>query len=420
MKKKILIHSIAFSPDGVSTAYLYNDIAKKFKDNDYDVIVLTTTPHYNVILSEIIKQPLSRKFLGLYYESNFDGIKVIHVPQKKFRSALLRIIGFAYWHVLSFFLALVQSKIDVIISPSPPLTIGLINILVGKLKGAKIIYNVQEIYPDFLINQGLLKSKLIIRILKVLERFVYNSSTAVTTIDAVFYQTIVSRFKDPSKLHIIPNFVDTKLFKPILPKDIRVNNEYFNAPNDNLKVMYAGNIGHAQDWSPLLSIAKTLANEPVEFFVIGEGVMKDWLMKEIDIKKVSNIHLIPYQNRDDMPSLIAFADLHFIFMTPEMENDGFPSKVYTIMACSKPLLILSGEGTPISNFLNPHGCAFLISEKSLGKKCEELVSAIRKCIQTPEILITMGENGFSVIESYYSKDVVTAQYFKLVDKGLNN
>ena len=64
MSKKILIHSIVFSPDGVSTAYLYNDIALKLKESGFDVTVLTTTPHYNVVNSEIIMQPLKRRAFG--------------------------------------------------------------------------------------------------------------------------------------------------------------------------------------------------------------------------------------------------------------------------------------------------------------------------------------------------------------------
>ena len=95
-KKKILIHSIAFSPDGVSTAYLYNDIANGFKDNGFDVIVLTTTPHYNIVKAEIEKQPIRRKLLGIYFESDYNGIRVLHVPQKKFKSSFLRMIGFVY------------------------------------------------------------------------------------------------------------------------------------------------------------------------------------------------------------------------------------------------------------------------------------------------------------------------------------
>ena len=82
MSKKILIHSLIFSPDGVSTAYLYNDIALKFQSSGYEVVVLTTTPHYNIVKSQLIKQPLKWKIWGICKISYFHGIKVIHVPQK--------------------------------------------------------------------------------------------------------------------------------------------------------------------------------------------------------------------------------------------------------------------------------------------------------------------------------------------------
>ena len=159
---KILIHSIAFSPDGVSTAYLYNDIALKFKENGYDVVVLTTTPHYNLVKSELVNQPLKKKLFGLYSVSNFQGITVRHVFQKKYKNSILRILGFIFWHFAALIIGLFEKDIDVIISPSPPLTLGIINIILAKLKSARVIYNVQEIYPDLLIEEGGLNSKLII------------------------------------------------------------------------------------------------------------------------------------------------------------------------------------------------------------------------------------------------------------------
>lgn len=134
MSRKILIHSIVFSPDGVSTAYLYNDIALKFKASGYEVAVLTTTPHYNVVDSELKKQPLRKRALGLFYESYFNGIKVKHIYQKKYKSTLLRLLGFVYWHIVSFVLALCEKKIDLILSPSPPLTIGLLNVIIVRLQ----------------------------------------------------------------------------------------------------------------------------------------------------------------------------------------------------------------------------------------------------------------------------------------------
>lgn len=409
---KILIHSIAFSPDAVSTAYLYNDIALKFREKGFKVIILTTTPHYNVLPEELKKQPVKCSLFGLYYTSNYKGINVIHVPQKKFKSSVLRMFGFVYWHIASVILGLFQKKIDVILSPSPPLTIGLINIILGKIKGARVIYNVQEIYPDLLIEAGGLKSKSLIYILKWLEKFVYKYSDKVTTIDKVFYNTIVNRFNDTSKLHIIPNFVDTSIYMPLSTKEIEINENYFPATN-SLKLMYAGNIGHAQDWNTLVKIAIKLKKEKIEFFVIGEGVMKAFLEVEIKTHELTNIHLIPYQPRESMPFLIAYADIQFIFMSPQTAGHGFPSKVYTIMACAKPMLVCSSPGTPVINFLKDKNCAFLIDENDMGLKTDKIVELL-KSIKREE-LIEMGKNGLNEINLNYSKEVVTDMYINLVN-----
>lgn len=409
---KILIHSIVFSPDGVSTAYLYNDIALKFKEKGYEVVVLTTTPHYNRIDAELKKQPLSPRFGGLYYESNFNGIRVRHVPQKKYKSTILRMMGFVYWHIMSFILGLFEKNIDIILSPSPPLTIGFINILIGKLKGAKVIYNIQEIYPDLLIEGGGLKSKNIISVLKWLEKFVYNKSDKATTIDKIFYDTIVTRFEDKSKLHIIPNFVDTDIYKPLDVNNVQLDRKIF-PESDSLKLMYAGNIGHAQDWEPLIRTAQHLKDENIEFFVIGEGAMKAHLEKEVERLMLNKVHLIPYQPRESMPSLIAYADLQFIFMSPQTEGHGFPSKVYTIMACAKPMLVCSGANTPIINFLKDKDCAYLVEETTLESKTDKVVEILRSISKNN--LLEMGKRGHADINKNYSKEAVTEMYVKLVD-----
>lgn len=411
-KKKILIHSIAFSPDGVSTAYLYNDIAVGLQQNGYEVVVLTTTPHYNIVPSVIKNQPLHKRWGGLFYESDFLGMRVMHVPQKKFKSFLARVIGFIYWHLLTIFIGLAQRNISLILSPSPPLTIGLVSIILAKIKGAKVVYNVQEIYPDFLINQGSLRSGFVIWLLRGLEKFVYNHSDRVTTIDEVFYNTIVTRFKEPAKLVIIPNFVDTSIYRPVSNR-VALDTTFFPGTR-SLKIMYAGNIGHAQDWPSLLHIAAALRNEPIDFFVIGEGVLKEQLQSEITAKGLHNIHLVPYQPRSVMPDIIAYADLHFIFMSPQMDGQGFPSKVYTLMACSKPILVLSGAHTPLSCFLNNKDCSYLITESNEIKKCEQVVSVLRNVLADPSSLTQLGENGYQIIQDTYSEHIVIGKYVQMV------
>lgn len=418
MKKRVLIHSLIFSPDGVSTAYLYNDIALRLQQKGYEVVVLTTTPHFNIVTEQVAQQPMHWKVWGLCKESRFHGMRVLHVPQKKFKSTALRLLGFVYWHIVSFFIGLTIRHVDLILSPSPPLTIGLLNLWLARLKGCKVVYNVQEIYPDILK----LKGGVALKVLRWMERKVYNGSDAVTTIDQVFYDTIVPRFEDRRKLHIIPNFVDTELYHEIPGSRFRVQGSSLiqetntNLSNDTntIKLLYAGNIGHAQSWEPLIALAERTRNMNVEYFVIGEGAKRGYVESERKRLGLEKLHLLPYQPRELMPAILSYSDASFIFMAPESDTDGFPSKVYTIMACERPLLVLSGENTPIVNFLKDKGCAKLITEQDFEKKVDEMVAWLGNV--TRDELKEMGRRGLAEIEAKYSKEKVTDMYVDLVSR----
>lgn len=408
--KRVLIHTLIFSPDGVSTAYLYNDIALRLQQRGYEVVVLTTTPHFNIVPEQVEKQPMSWKVWGFCKVSKFNGMTVLHVPQKKFKSTLLRLIGFIYWHIVSFVKGLSIKHVDLILSPSPPLTVGFMNLGLAKLKGCKVIYNVQEIYPDILK----LKGGFVQKFLSWMEHKVYNGSDAVTTIDKIFYDTIVPRFVDKTRLHIIPNFVDTELYHSVEFKGLSSLRGSSGEPlfpmTDSIKLLYAGNIGHAQSWEPLIELADRTRELNVEYIVIGEGAKRGYLVEEKERRKLTNLRILPYQPRELMPAILSYSDLNFIFMSPKIDRDGFPSKVYTIMACEKPLLVVSGKDTPIINFLEDKGCAKLITNGSV----EEMASWLRSV--TREELQAMGKKGLKTIEEHYSKEIVTSMYADLVDK----
>jgi len=405
--KRVLIHSLIFSPDGVSTAYLFNDIALSLQKRGFEVVVLTTTPHFNIVPEQVEKQPMRWKVWGLCKVSKFCGMTVLHVPQKKFKSTLLRLIGFIYWHIVSFIIGLSVKHVDLIISPSPPLTLGFLNLGLAKLKGCKVVYNVQEIYPDILK----LKDGFTLKFLQWIEKRVYNCSDAVTTIDEIFYNTIESRFVDKRKLHIIPNFVDTELYHKVEWKG-ELDESLFPY-NDSIKLLYAGNIGHAQSWEPLIELANMTRNLSVEYFVIGEGAKRGYVEDEIKKRNLTKLHLLPYQPRELMPAILSYSDASFIFMAPKMDGDGFPSKVYTIMACERPLLVLSGENTPIVNFLKDKGCAKIISEQDFDKKVNEMAEWLHSA--TKEDLSQMGRNGLVEIKDQYTKEKVTDMYVDLID-----
>ena len=253
-------------------------------------------------------------------------------------------------------------------------------------------------------------------IFKRMEKFVYNYSDAVTTIDEVFANTIRPRFKDDSNLKVIPNFVDTDIYKTLSINDLVINRNIF-PKSDSLKLMYAGNIGYAQSWDTFLALAVSLKNENIEFYIIGEGAMKEFIKQQIIKNTLEKVHLLPYQSRFLIPILIAYSDIQFIFMSPRTEQDGFPSKVYTIMACERPLLVCSGANTPIVNFLYDKNCAFIVTEKDMTKKIN-IVKDILLNINKKK-LEEMGQNGLEFIYSNYSKTIVTKQYVNLINSLLN-
>ena len=407
-KKRLLIYSLVFSPDGVSTAYLYNDIALGFQRNNYEVTVLTTTPHYNLIQESLDRQPLKKCFLGLFFTSNFNGIKVYHIPLKKYKSSLIRILSFIYWHFTSLIIGLFLKKPDIILTPSPPLTSGLISILLAKAKGSKSVYNVQEIYPDLLINHGRLSNPVIIKFLKILEGWVYNWSNAVTTIDLNFYNTIKTRIRNLDNLKIISNFVDTELYKTSssvpLPK-------VFKKIKGKTDMVYAGNIGIAQEWDLVINLAKAIKKLPITIWIIGEGVKKKYLESQIKKHKLLNIQLLPYQERKYMPVINLFADFHFIAMNKSMEHDGFPSKVYTIMSSGKPMVVVSSEQTPIVSFLEQAKAALIVTNHSLS----DFKKAVLKLEADKDLRYTLGTNGRKVVEQKFNKRVVIKKYIKLAE-----
>jgi glycosyltransferase involved in cell wall biosynthesis len=330
-------------------------------------------------------------------------------PLKKYKSTFKRIISFVYWHIASLILALSLKRINFILSPSPPLSIGFISLIISKIKGAKTVYNVQEIYPDLLINQGNLKSSVVINLLKKFEEFIYNNSDAVVAIDKIFYNTIFPRFRDARKLHIISNFVDTDLYKPLNCQQLLP--EIFGQYNKNIKILYAGNIGFFQDWEPVLYAAKELSDENIEFWIIGEGVQKSYLEKEVCNHHLTNVRIFPYQRRELIPIINNHADIHFISINKQMEQEGFPSKVYTIMACAKPMIVITGEKTPLYIFLKDKNCAELIT----NNRNINFTNSIRKLSNDEKLRKDLGMNGYNEIINNYSKEVIVSKYANLLN-----
>src|SRR5690606_29552818 len=151
--------------------------------------------HYNVDPEARARQPLAKKWGRILYQSKLDGIPVYHasIPEKGSRVGA-RLLDYARFHLISTVAGLtVAGSYDVILAPSPPLTIGVSAWILGLLRRTPFIYNVQEIYPDIAVRMGILKNRRVIRLLEMLERFIYRRAQAITVISELFRQELLKK-----------------------------------------------------------------------------------------------------------------------------------------------------------------------------------------------------------------------------------
>lgn len=405
---RILLHTLVFSPDSVSTAYLMTDLVAELVARGHTVVVLTTTPHYNLDPDRLEQQPLEKLWGNLVKKSTVGPADVyhVHLPMKGDRVAG-RIWDYLWFHAVALMLGWTRGRFDIVMSPSPPLTMGIVGWLIALRSRAKAVYNVQEIYPDFAINQGLLKNRLIIHGMKLIERVVYRCSNAVVTISPWFTNVLRSRGVPDTKLETIPNFVNLDLYKPL-----RRDNEFAasNGLLDSFVVLYGGNIGLSQDWRSLLTAAKELSHLPIQFVLVGGGAQEGWLKREIERTGVRNVRLLGYVTREKMSEVNASCDVGTIPMRGSTTSDTFPSKIYTILACARPVIVSADEDSELSWVVREAGAGWVVPPDD----AIAYTAAVKEAFESRAGLMEMGARGRDFVQKTFSKSVVGAQYDRLI------
>ncbi len=406
----ILVLTLVFPPDGVSTAVILGELSADLKTAGHDLTVVTTVPHYNRDADAEARQPLAAMWGPLLSQSTFHGIRVLHVgmPRKSGR-ILARLLAWAQFHFLSLIAAAaLVRRVDVILAPSPPLTVGVCAWLLGCLYRAPFIYNVQELYPDIAITLGALKSRRAIAILLAVERFVYTRARIVTAIAARMRRRILEKSVPDQKVRLIPNFVDVDDMAP-LPKSNLFSRQH--GLDKAFVVTYAGNMGMAQGLETVLDAAWLLREEPgIVFLLVGEGVVRDRLMRIAQDRGLANTRIMPHQPYGLVPQIYASSDLCLVPLAANAGFDAVPSKVYRIMACARPVLACADSNSDLAELVRSANCGIVIRPGSP----EDLARAVSDAERDRPSNAAMGEAGRAHVMANYSRQSISRQYEALV------
>lgn len=382
---RILLHTQYYPPEIGAPQSRLSDLAFELNRLGFQVTVLTAMPNY----------PTGKVFAGYggcYRKEIVDGIPIIRTGIYPTQSAgfFKRLLNYFSFVFSSFLVGVFLPRLDYIITESPPLFLGMSGYLLSRIKRAKWIFNVADLWPASVVELGLIKMEsLSYKVSARLESFFYHRASLVTGQSKTILEDIQQRFPEVPT-YILSNGVRTDLYHP-------ANNH----SNGKVKVMYAGLHGLAQGLDLIIEAAEQLSDQPsIEFVFIGDGPERQNLIAITKEKKLKNIQFRDPLPKSEIPETLEQADILLVPLKMQLTG-AVPSKLYEAMAAGKPVILVAESEA--AEIVRDSKCGLVVPPGNIAA----LTEAIRLLAKSPDDRVRMGTNGRkTVIEKYDRKRII--------------
>lgn len=339
----ILFVSQYFHPEVGATQTRIREFAKGCRARGLRVTVLTEFPNHphGVIPPEYHGRWIARE--------KVDDIDVVRVwvwttPHK---TVFTRLMFYGSFFIMATLVGLRGiAPIDVVFATSPPLSVGLIGWIIARLRSARFMLDIRDLWPAVVEALGAVRQPVGIRLMQVLERFLYRRADRITAVTRGFVTHIQPLVRAPERVTWLPNGAATDLFDPARGDD---------ALRDRLGLSgqfvatFAGLHGLAQDLETVLAAAAQLQNRPITFLLIGDGPAKPALRADAHARGLTNVRFLDTVPIAGIAPYLLASDA---LLVPLRADDVFrtfvPSKLYDFLACARPVVLsVDGEAREI-------------------------------------------------------------------------
>ncbi len=275
-------------------------------------------------------------------ETREENIRIIrpYVYPHWHRSFFHRLLSFFSFMASSFRAGLQVREVDLVWGTSPPIFQGVTAWALARLKRARFLFEVRDLWPEFAVAVGVLTNPLLIRASEWLERFLYRRADTVVVNSPGFLEHVRSR--GARRVELVPNGADTRMFDPQA-----TGNAFRQAHGLEGKfvVLYAGAHGLSNDLDVVLEAAARLQDRPqIGLVLLGDGKEKPRLKRRAAKMGLKNVLFVDSIPKTEMPQALAAADACLAILKPvEMYKTVYPNKVFDYMAAGRPV-ILAIEG----------------------------------------------------------------------------
>ncbi|MCR5575454.1 MAG: glycosyltransferase family 4 protein [Oscillospiraceae bacterium] len=367
---KVLFLDAYFEPEQIAYTHMERDLLAGLVEAGFDVEILCPLP------TRGISPETAREYKHRREELLFDG----HVRVRRFRApqegtaVLLRALRYFWCNAQSFRLGRKVKNVDAVFAVSTPPTQGWIAGKVAKRLHVPFVYNLQDVFPDSLVNAGLTREgSPVWKLGRRIEDFTYRHAERIIVISEGFKRNLLAKGVPEDKLCVVSNWVDLDAVAPVA----RAENPLFDElglSRSDFVVVYAGNLGEAQGAEVIVEAAQELAPiEDLRFVLFGGGSKFEEIKKKAaPLKNILVTGLLPQER---VPEVYSLGDAALITCRPGTGGAGLPSKTWSIMACNTPIIASFDTDSDLADVLRESRAGWCVEPGDPHRLAEAILNA---------------------------------------------
>lgn len=392
-----------FSPEIFASSYLFENRNEAFANEGFDMIVYTPSPTRGV------NRNVSYQKVEFLYKNHLELHRFDMVGESK--NTMQRLVRYFLCSVSQFFKALFTRKFDIVLLGSTPPFQGAVGAALKIIRNKRFVYGIQDIFPDSLVSTGITKKgSLIWKIGRIIENFTYKYADKIIVISEDFKKNIMAKGVPEDKIVVVYNWVDQNAVIDI-PRDKNKLFDKYQLDRSKFYIEYSGNIGLTQNMDMLLEVMKDLktTHPDIGLVLVGEGAYKAQVEEIVERDNLTNVTMIPFLPYEDISYVFSLGDAGLVISKPGVGANSVPSKTWSIMSASRPVLANFDENE-LKDILAGNECGIFTKA---GDK-EAFKQSIIKLYENRELCKKYGANGRQFVMDNLTREVGTQKYVDVI------
>ena len=408
---KILAPYAYFAPEQAASSYLWQNLHEDFAKAGIDCVVFVPTPTRGIPLD--VRATYKKNFS---IEKLYNGKLIVHrfSLYREGKNPFMRAFRYFLSCCIQLFKCMwgIESKdCNVVFLASTPPILGLVGAIISQFRKMPFVYNLQDIFPDSLVGTGLSKKGgLVWKIGRVIENFTYKYADKIIVISEDFKKNIMAKGVPEDKIVVVYNWVDQNAVVDI-PRDKNKLFDKYQLDPSKFYIEYSGNIGLTQNMDMLLEVMKELktTHPDIGLVLVGEGAYKAQVEEIVKRDNLTNVTMIPFQPYEDISYVFSLGDAGLVISKPGVGANSVPSKTWSIMSASRPVLANFDENE-LKDILAGNECGIFTKA---GDK-EAFKKSIIKLYENRELCKKYGTNGRQFVMDNLTREVGTQKYVDVI------